>query len=122
MSYRFTVPAVTDSSRAYCTAETFDQTAEDVLTAYLSTWADDDQRKATRRAADQALEAVACLVEQPSIVGDTFVVTIAGHANPEPGKPDGNWGPDFVTIDLRSVPVADSPPTSTAAPAPTNPE
>lgn len=100
MSYRFTVPAEQGAS---CTAETFDDTAEQVLTDYLSTWTDGDQKAATRRAAEQALELVAAAVDPPGIVGDHFAVTISGHANLTPGKPTGNWTQDFVTIQIQGI-------------------
>lgn len=100
MSYSFTVPA----DGGHCTAETFDKTAEDVLERYLTTWADGDQKTATRHAAEQALEVAAAAVDPPGIVGDTFRVDVSGHANP-PGTPAGVGFPAWVQIRISGVPL-----------------
>ena len=88
MSYSIAIPA---EPGAHCTAESYDQTAEQALDTYFANWADGEQKLASRRAAEQAAEAVAALVDPPGIVGDTFRVTITGHA------------PDAVNIDLARV-------------------
>jgi hypothetical protein len=104
VSYSFYVPALAPdgSQQGHCTIEDFRDHAHEVLAGYLNKMADGEQKTATAVAAHRAIDAALAMAAS-GVVGDRFRVSIAGHANPEPGSPPEGWGNDSCSIGLSAV-------------------
>jgi len=85
----------------HVTVEDFQPRARAVLDDYLASWAVEGQREATRLAVLKAISAAYDLAEV-DIVGPTFRVMIAGHANPHVSTAPPV---DSVTVSLYAVPT-----------------
>lgn len=104
MSYYFPVPAesTTRIPEGYCTREDFLETATECAQTYFAGWAEVDNKDASVKAADTAIQAANMLV-QSGIVGDKVRAFISGHANVVPGPTTGSTGADTCVINVQAV-------------------